>query len=581
MNGTAIRSAAAVWVTAILAACGSDTTGPSGSFVPPECRIVDLVPGEDMILEGASAVDCVEFGNFAAFERYELVATSMSRKLGFNAMELRLTPLEEVVTASTASVRNDPVDGPVGTAEPDAAWRAGQFAMDARLRRIEEPMLPQIRATANSAFGGLFEVPVVGQRVSYDFSCVSARDFPNAPDRVEGIVRHISERAVIVEDLLAGDAFTSAEYVEIGTVFDDVIYDTDVAYFGAPADIDGNGGRVVLLYTPGVNRLSEDYSESFIAGFTCPLDLGSSSGNRAEMFYLMVPDPDGLFTGADFDGISKEQVRRITDNTVAHEFQHLINAQRGNGGAQDVWINEGLSHLAEEMVGHAVNGFEPGTSLGAEELLENQARVDVFNKYYLNNWFNLSQYLRAPADTAALLNTSDPLDFNTFRMRGASWSFLRYLLDRFEDGSQAEAVRTRSLIASSAADSRDAVEQIFGEPFELLATQWATMLVAAGRDDVTPPAELRLPSYSLREVFESRIGLAVNPPTGGYPLVPIRQNMSRDATLAAVLYTGTGLYVELSSTVAGPGTRLELVRPGTGSTLAEDVEPRLQILRIR
>jgi len=576
-----IRSAAAVCVTAILAACGSDTTGPSGSVVPPECRIIDLAPGEDVIVEGASAVDCLEFGSFSAFESYELIATSMSRTLGFNSMELRLTPLEDVVAASAAGFRQDPVDGPAGTAEPDAAWRAGQFAMDARLRRIEEPMLPQIRATANSAVGGLFEVPTVGQRVSYEFSCVSTRDFPNAPESVEGIVRHVSDRAVIVEDLLAGEAFTGAEYVEIGTVFDDVIYDTDVAYFGTPADIDGNGGRVVLLYTPGVNRLSDDYSESFIAGFTCPLDLGSSSGNRAEMFYLMVPDSDGRFTGADFDGISKEQVRRITDNTVAHEFQHLINAQRGNGGAQDVWINEGLSHLAEEMVGHAVNGFEPGTSLGAEDLLRDQARVDVFNKYYLNNWFNLTQYLRAPADTAALLNASDPLDFNTFRMRGAAWSFLRYLLDRFEDGSQAEAVRTRSLIASSAADSRDAVEQVFGEPFELLATQWSTMLVAAGRDDVSPAPELRLPSYALRDVFDSRIGLAVNPPGGGFPLVPIRQNLSRADTVPARLYSGTGLYVQLSATVAGAGTRVELVRPGSGTTLAESVEPRLQILRIR
>lgn len=581
MIGTAIRRAAAVCLTVLVAACGSDTTGPSGSVVPPECRVVDLAPGEDVIFEGASAVDCLEFGSFAASEVYELVATSMSRTLSFHSMELRLTPLEDVAAAGAASVRGGPADGSVTASEPDAAWRAGQFAMDARLRRIEEPMFPQIRATANSAVGGLFAVPVVGQRVNYDFSCVSTQDFPNAPGSVEGIVRHVSERAVIVEDVLAGDAFTSAEYAEIGTVFDDVIYDTDVAYFGAPADIDGNGGRVVLLYTSGVNRLSDDYAESFIAGFTCPLDLGSSSGNRAEMFYLMVPDPDGVFTGADFDGISKEQVRRITDNTVAHEFQHLINAQRGNGGAQDVWINEGLSHLAEEMVGHAVNGFEPGTALGAEELLQNQARVNVFNKYYLNNWFNLSQYLRAPADTAALLNASDPLDFNTFRMRGAAWSFLRYLLDRFDDGSPAEAARVRSLVASSASDSRDAVEQVFGVPFERLATQWSTMLIAAGRDDVVPPEELQLPSYRLRDVFESRIGLAVNPPTGGFPLVPIRQNLSRADTVDARLYTGTGLYVEIASTQAGSGTRVELVRTGTGATLAEAVEPRLQILRIR
>lgn len=582
MRDMAHRTGVAVLLTAALSACGSETTGPSGSVVPPECRSVEILPGEDLILEGSAAVDCVEFPSFEGGEGYEVVVTSMSRTLAFQPMELRITPLDELtagvtggepdVTASTGSDRVSSVDG---------AWRAGQFAMDARLRDLEAPLLPQIRMTAQSATGGLFEVPVVGQRVTYDFACVASRDFPNAPETVAGVVRHVSDRAVIVEDLQAGQAFTLAEYQQIGSVFDEVIYDTDVAYFGEPADIDSNGGRVVLLYTAGVNRLSDDYSESFIAGFTCPLDLGSSNGNRAEMFYLMVPDPDGDFTGGEGDGISKDQVRRITDNTVAHEFQHLINAQRGNGGAQDVWLNEGLSHLAEEVVGHAVNGFEPGTALGSEDFLESQSRVDVFNKYYLNNWFNLSQYLGAPSDTAALLNSSDPLDFNTFRMRGAAWSFVRYLLDRFEDGSAAEAARTRALIASSNADSRDAITDVFGVPFDRLAIQWSTMLVAADRDDVAVPADLSLPSYRIRDVFDSRVGLAVNPPSGGYPLRPVRQNLSRADTIVAQLFPGTGLYVELNATLDGPGTRVELVRPGSGNRLSESVEPRIQVLRIR
>ena len=582
MRNMAHRTGVAVLIAAAVSACGSDATGPSGSVVPPECRSVELLPGEDLILEGSSAVNCAEFPAFQAGQTYDLMITTMSRTLGFQQLELAITPLDEFlagagdgdpgVSASTAS------DLQAGV---EAAWRAGQFSMDARLRDIEAPLLPQIRMTARSSTGGLFEVPFVGQRVSYDFACVSSRDFPNAPETVSGVVRHVSDRAVIVEDVAADQAFTLAEYQQIGTAFDEVIYDTDVAYFGEPADIDANGGRVVLLYTAGVNRLSDDYTESFIAGFTCPLDLGASNGNRAEMFYLMVPDPNGDFTGGENDGISKDQVRRITDNTVAHEFQHLINAQRGNGGAQDVWLNEGLSHLAEEVVGHAVNGFQPGTSLGSGDLLGSQARVDVFNKYYLNNWFNLSQYLGAPGDTAALLNASDPLDFNTFRMRGAAWSFVRYLLDRFDDGSAAEAVRTRALIASSNADSRDAISDVFGEPFDRLATQWSTMLVSADREEVTVPRELELPSYQIKEIFDSRIGLAVNPPSGGFPLRPLRKNLSRADTLVVSLFTATGLYIELNSTQAGPGTRLELVRPGSGARLTENVEPRIQILRIR
>ena len=228
-----------------------------------------------------------------------------------------------------------------------------------------------------------------------------------------------------------------------------------------------------------------------------------------------------------------------------------------------------------------MNGFSPGTSLSSEDLLANQTRIEVFNKYYLNNWYNLSQYLSAPGDTAALLNASDPLNYNTFRMRGAAWSFLRYLLDRYEDGTEGEAARTRALIQTSSPDSRDAIAEVFGEPFDRLATQWSTMLVSTDRNDVDPSVELQLSSYQVREVFDSRIGEAVNPPSGGYPLLPVKRDLGYEATLDAELFSATGLYLELHALEAGAGTRIELVSPGTGATLSSSVEPRLQILRIR
>jgi len=582
MLRTASLRAAAFWLIATLAACAQGDPGPAGPDEGPECLVANLLPGEDLMFEGSAAVDCIEIPAFESGDRYEIVVSSMARTLGFSPMDLRVTPTGALAATGSAS------DGPGLQARPapldaglDVAWRTGQYSMDARLRLLEGPLLPQIRSTAATSGAGLFAVPAVGDKVEYGFSCVSAQSFPTAPRIIRGTVRHVSDRAVIVEGRNTSAAFTTAEYQEIGAAFDNVIYDTDVSYFGEPGDIDQNGGRIVLLYTSGVNRMSDDYTESFISGFTCPLDLGGSAGNRAEMFYLMVPDPDGEFTDAEGDGISKSQVRRITDNTVAHEFQHLINAQTGNGGAQDVWLNEGLSHLAEEVAGHAVNGFEPGTSINSEQLLATQARIDVFNRYYLNNWYNLSQYLSAPGDTAALLNSADPLDYNTFRMRGAAWSFLRYLLDRYEDGSEGEAARVRALIRTSSSDSRDAITQVFGEPFERLATQWSTMLVSSDRSDVDPAEELQLSSYQVREVFESKIGDAVNPPGGGYPLRPRRTSLTIGQVIDAELFSATSKYIELLAPVAGAGTRIELVSPGTSARLDSSVEPRLQILRIR
>jgi len=580
---TASRSAAAIWLIAILAACGSDSSGPpTGPSGVPTCKTVQLAPGEDVIFEGSAAVSCLDIPAYEARTQYEVVVSTMARTLGFSPMELRVSPTGKPrVTARTVPGYADPARTVPGPDMMESAWRAGQTSLDAEMRQMERSILPQIRSTATATRASLFSVPFVGDTVRYQFTCVDRKKFPDTPSSILGEVRHVSRRAVIVEDRSSASEFSSAEYAEIAQAFDEVIYDMNVKYFGSPRDIDANGERIVLLYTSGVNQMSTDYTLSFIAGFTCPLDLGASSGNQAEMFYLMVPDPDGLFTESPTDAISKEQVRRITDNTVAHELQHLINAQSGNGGAQDVWLNEGLSHLAEEVVGHAVNGFAPGMELGAEELISSQSKIDVFNKYYLNNWYNLSQYLSTPGDTAALLNSSDPLNYNTFRMRGAAWSFLRYLLDRYEDGTDGEAGRTRALVQSSAADSRDAVTEVFGSPFDRLATQWSTMLISSDRSDVETSMELQLPSYRVRNVFESRIGEAVNPPSGGYPLLPVKRDLGYPTTLDAELFSATGLYLELSSLEPGDRTRLELVSPTHGGVLDSSVEPRLQILRVR
>jgi len=547
----------------------------------PECNTVHLAPGEDAIFEGSAAVGCIDIPAYEAQSHYEVMVSTMARTLGFSPMELKVTPngqagaVTRILPGAANLDRGEP--GPDGL---ESAWRSGQTSFDAELRRVERSILPQIRSTAAVSGAGLFSVPAVGDTLRYRFGCVDGSRFPDVPKSILGEVQHVSQRAVIVEDRNSATVFSPAEYAEIGRAFDEVIYDSNVKYFGNPGDIDENGGRIVLLYTGGVNQMSTDYTDSFIAGFTCPLDLGPASGNRAEMFYLIVPDPLGLFTESPNDGLSKEQVRRITESTVAHELQHLINAQSGNGGAQDVWLNEGLSHLAEEVVGHAVNGYSPGTALGAEELISTQARIDVFNKYYLNNWYNLSQYLSLPGDTAALLNSSDPLNYNTFRMRGAAWSFLRYLLDRYEDGTEEEAARTRTLVQSSASDSRDAITEVFGSPFDRLATQWSTMLISSDRSDVEPAPELQFPSYRVRDVFDSKIGDAVNPPFGGYPLLPVKHDLGSEALVDAELFSATGLYLELNSLESGAGTRLELVSPANGTMLDSSVEPRLQILRV-
>ncbi|MGW8283394.1 MAG: hypothetical protein ACWGON_08860 [Gemmatimonadota bacterium] len=569
----------AVAATGLLAACNG-SSGPTAPIEPEGCLDVNLLPGEEVTVGDAAVVDCIVLPAAAAGTAYEVIATTMARTLGFSPMELQIGPVAASaarIAGPTGSTGASPVPGPA-VDRTTAAWRSGQSAWDQRMRQLEAPLLPEIRSRAASTGFGLFAVPSVGDTLDFGFSCITQGDFPNAPSSVTGIVRQVSARAVVVEDTTVPGSFSDAEYAAIAANFDDPIYDSDVAYFGPPGDIDQNGGRVVLLYAGGVNKLSESYDAGFIAGFTCPLDLGFAGGNNAEMFYLMVPDPGGDLTPGVGDGITKEEVLRFTDNTVAHEFQHLINAQTGNGGAQDIWLNEGLSHLAEEVVGNALLGVEPGTNLGPEDLLSTPSQQEIFRKWHLNNFYNLKQYLQAPADTAALLNAEDPLDANTFRMRGSAWMFLRYVLDRMENGTAGESARTRALIQSSALDSRDAVTDVFGVAFNELATDWAGMLVIEDRDDVTASPDLDLPSYQLRAIYEHSLWQTVDPP-GGYRLVPLVRALASSSNVDAELFTATGLYVTLSTGSDVGRTQLGLVDKATGAPLDASVEPRLTIVR--
>jgi hypothetical protein len=558
--------------------------------------VLNLAPGADAVL-GPAEVSCVQLPAHSAGAEYEVAVTPLPQALGFNDMEL-------AIAGSVAGGGPQVVPPPSGGRSSasfslggqatgrELAWRVRQYEWDQQLRRTESQLLPQIRSNAGRVGFGLMAVPSVGDTLDFGFSCTAA--FPNAPDSITGVVRSVSAKAVVIEDTVADGAFTPAEYDAIAQNFDDLIFDTDTTYFGAPGDVDANGDRVVLLYSAGVNNLSDSYDQGFIAGFFCPADL-SAFGNNAEMFYVMVPDPSGEFTPDDpNDGIDKSFVERTTERTVAHEFQHMLNTWvRANAGLfqMDVGLNEGLSHLAEELVGHAANGFTPGTELGPSELIGTQQALDNFNKYYIDDFLNLATYLVEPADTSALLNSEDPLGVSTFRMRGANWAFVRYLLDRFDTGAT-EWQKTRALITDAAPDSRDAVSSVFGTPFNGLAAEWSGIFAVEDRTDLggPPRAELLLSSYQLRTFYEhpsivafidGTLSLLGLPQPGGYPLRPMAGSLAGSSTVDARLFTATAQYVTLTAPAGSGGTGLRLQATGSGADLPASLEPRMVIVRTK
>ncbi|MCH6551037.1 MAG: hypothetical protein IH804_03360, partial [Planctomycetes bacterium] len=80
-----------------------------------------------------------------------------------------------------------------------------------------------------------------------------------------------------------------------------------------------------------------------------------------------------------------------------------MNAQQrvvlGTGGfdaIEESWLDEGLSHLAEELVGLQLMGLAETHNITFDLIEKDRDRLDVFNIYHLPNFFSLALYMSAP-----------------------------------------------------------------------------------------------------------------------------------------------------------------------------------------
>jgi hypothetical protein len=284
-------------------------------------------------------------------------------------------------------------------------------------------------------------VPAVGDLWSLNV----ASGCSGALDARTGRVVSIGQHVVIVSDTTnPAGGFTTAQYDSIALEFDSLAYAVDTANFGPPTDLDGNG-RVVAFYTRAVNELSPPASSVIVNGFFTARDLFSAApescprSNEGEIFYMLVPDPTGAVNS---NVRTVAQVRGGTVGTMGHELQHLINASRRiyapggwNGVLEEVWLNEGLSHISEELVFYRTSvGLAPRQNIVVTNLTTGpnaSRRVAAFNTYANQNFGRLRSWLQRP-DTAGAFKNTDGL-----AVRGVTWAFLRYSADRL-NGTDAQ-----------------------------------------------------------------------------------------------------------------------------------------------
>jgi hypothetical protein len=282
--------------------------------------------------------------------------------------------------------------------------------------------------------------PAVGDLMTINVNTSGFNGCTDPRTDVAARVAAVSNYAIVLADPRnPAGGFTDADYAGIAAMFDSVVYPLDVEKFGAPTDLDGNS-RVLLVFTRAINERTPANVDYYVGGLTHSRDLIPKSqncpgSNEAEMFYLLVPDPTGsvnnnVWTTAD--------VLSVTDATVAHEFQHLINFARRRYilpghplPGEELWLNEGLSHMAEELLYYRLSGRASRSNLGYTQLFSSQAQFDVFRFYMSGNFLNHDEYIFRTAQSSPFRSGDD------VATRGATWMFLRYAADqtRAEDGS--------------------------------------------------------------------------------------------------------------------------------------------------
>jgi hypothetical protein len=369
-------------------------------------------------------------GDYAVIVHNNSLAASGTSSVEISGVGLGLAPVNGGATFSrTVAGAND-------LSSAIRAWRR-DVAAELRHRRMEASSVAPLAAAARSWYANrpkrasfAAAVPAVGDvmRINVNISGSSCND----STMIDARVAAISNTAIVLHDPRNPtiSAFTDEEYNAYAQMFDSVIHPMDVAAFGAPTDLDNNS-RVLLVFTKSVNERTPAGASYYVGGLTHSRDLvpkaSCKGSNVAEMFYLLVPDSLGTVNSNKFE---KRFVNTVTDATIAHEFQHLINFARRNylnaatpQAQEEIWLNEGLSHAAEELLFYRRSGRAPRQNFGGADL-SNATIYNQWVSYAAGDFLNYNDYLFSPTNTSPF-EAGDEVE-----TRGATWGFLRYAIDQ-------------------------------------------------------------------------------------------------------------------------------------------------------
>ena len=550
-----------------LAACGgSDSSGPNG---PDD----GLSPGEGVAISGATPLS-VDGGTTGTENVLVIVDTglaSISAKTSYTVTATGTGAAGAVSAPATALV-------PLTNAALDAAPSASAPVLDigfgmrlnARNRSRFSGRISGARAAFQSGTAlprGMSRslsvaAPAVGDLLTLNVGMGACSPVENRGGRIVAI----GSQSIIVSDTLnPAGGFSTADFQRFAARFDTLVYPLDIANFGTPADIDQNK-KIVILFTTAVNALTPANSPSYVGGFFFDRDLfpvsntpefgqGCAGSNFSEMFYLLAPDPAGAING---NKRPTAFVDSVTTSVLAHEFQHLINASRrlyvtqGVEEFEETWLNEGLSHVAEELLFFHEAGLTSRTNIDTIKVRSTNTIRIAFNTDMAANAGRYRDFLVAPSENSPFR------DDDSLETRGAAWNLLRYLADR-KGGAE---VTTWQSLVNTATVGMTNLRRVFGSDLAAQVHDWN---VSHYTDDFVAgvPAQQLQPSWNWHSLFKALAGSG--------PAYPLEVKTLTGGTASGTLIGGAAAYYRFS---VPPGTVASVTLAAPGPIYARVVRLR-------
>jgi hypothetical protein len=421
-------------------------------------------------------------------------------------------------------------------------------AFEATLRGIERTIAPRARAEAAAASGrasfagaALAQPPAIGS--TRNFRVVAALDgssFTGATGRLVYAGDHI----LVYADTI-GPGFPDAQFHALGALFDKDLYAIDINAFGSVSDVDQNG-RVIAFFTPKINALipvGQCAFAGYVTGFFYGTDLllNDPNSNKGEIFYSYVPDSAGTFSCPH----TAASVLQVVGGAFLHSLQHMISFNQHvlvrRGAQEEIWLNEGLGQIAEELGSEYYEAKYPAPS---GRSTTTQIFPDSAGPFIQPQLLQAYVYLGTTrAHSVTSYNGGGSLE-----ERGATWLFLRWLASQKGEDIFGRLVQTSNTgIANIEAEAGESFGALFGDFSAALVVD---SIPGVPRSSV--PARYRFGSRNLRLLMAREA--VVEELTNPWPL-PL-YTLGIGGALSSNMIPGTMVHASITPPTGGAGVTL-------------------------